>query len=703
MTDNNFLGNNPLLRLAIPLMFGIAISFTYETMSDDWMLLLLFSFVLMMSGMLSERVRVLFGIGAMSSMFAIGGIIEHKESESMLPRWSDTKGVYSAVFLETPRMGDKTVKALAQLQREDTDSLNGRIRGNVYLYFANCVEAENMAIGERIVFTGKVQNPKNAGNPSEFDYENYLHVKGISGTVYLPVGGWYKDGVTPLTFRMYALTLREQIVRLYSRMGFDENVASVLSALTIGDKSELTREIKETYSSSGASHILALSGLHLGVFYMLFSFLLPAWRSKRLYMFLREAVILFLLWMFAFVAGLSPSIVRAALLFTLLSIGRCLRRDISSVNTLSFAAIVILIFSPHSLFDISFQLSFAAVFAILLFHPYIREIFKCKINNTVYNYFADILSVSLAAQIGTFPFIWHAFGSFPLYFLVTNIFIIPLSFAIMALSVLLWFSTPFLFVQNGVAAIVNALVSIMNKGVGIIERLPYATLDMPYINVCETFFIATLLILFLYAAVKKRYLLLGIFSIFVMFFCMVKVWMFKKGEQNDYMLFYNSSKCPALHAICSRDTSYFISTVEETEVELDYIAHPYWKSESMNKPQWIVDDFSDENFKYKNGLVKFCNRRVKLLCDNSWQEDTIVQPVDLLYLCKGFTGRMEEVLEKYPTDRIVMDAGLHFMTRRRVTKECDLLGVFCIDIYKSGAVKFFCKDERMLPCFVADE
>ena len=212
--------------------------------------------------------------------------------------------------------------------------------------------------------------------------------------------------------------------------------------MTIGDKSELTSEITETFSSVGASHILALSGLHLGIFYMILSVLLPMWRNKRAFTLLRELLILMIIWSFVFVAGLSASLTRAALLFTIFSFGRCLRRDASSLNSLALAAIVMLLFSPRSLFDVSFQLSFAAVFSILLLRPSLRRLLAADRYGKVYGYVADVVTLSIAAQIGTFPFVWYYFGTFPLYFLFTNMLVVPVAFIIMSLAVLLWLSSP---------------------------------------------------------------------------------------------------------------------------------------------------------------------------------------------------------------------------------------------------------------------
>ena len=688
------LQNNPLVGLAVPLMAGVALASLCAVTLDVWLLLLLAFALLAALSLFFERLSLLFSASVMATMLAVGAVVWHKDALSMQPRWSETKGTFSAYFLETPRMGDKTTKCLAMLTREDGDSLGGRLSGLCYLYLANCVEAENLSIGEKITFSTKIKNPHNAGNPGEFDYEKFLYIKGVTGTAYLPIYSWKKVGRVEPTLRMRALALREKVVSLYERCGFDDEVRSVLSALTIGDKSELTREIKETYSSVGASHVLALSGLHIGIFYMILSTLLPAWRSRRAYTILREILIISIIWGFAFIAGLSPSIVRAAILFTLFSLGRCARRDGSSLNALAFAAIAIIIFSPRSLFDVSFQLSFAAVLSIILLLPSMRRLLLCDRHGKVYNYMADLLSLSFVAQLGTLPIIWYCFGGFPLYFLLANIVVVPASFLVMSTAVLLWLTSKIAFVSSGVVYVLGTLIELMNSLLKFIEALPCAKISLPYIDALAAWGVAFTLAFAAAMILTKRRSAITLFFVSVFATAAWAVHL-HSAEHRDYVQIYNTSQCTALHLVASRDTSYILS-FDERDEDFDYVLAPALRRARMAEPLWVVGDYKDENVVSRCGLVEFRGRRVKMLCDKSWQEDSVCVPVDVLFLCRGFKGTMEELLEKYPAKRVIMDAGLHAMSRRRVAKECGILGVECVDVSVVGALRFSCADGNLL-------
>ena len=692
-----------MLRLAVPLMAGIAVASFCDVSANGWALLFAVSLLLMVAGLCVERLRLLFGVGALSAMFFVGGVVQQKDAATMAPMWDETKGNYTATFLETPRMGDKSVKALVMLTREDGDTLSSRSQGVAYLYFANCVAAENFRIGGRVAFTGKVRNPENAGNPAEFDNKRYLYHKGVTGTAYLPIGAWREEGTAALTLRMRALALRESVVQLYARMGFDDEVRTVLSALTIGDKSELSRELKETFASVGAGHILALSGLHLGIFYMILSTLLPAWRTRRLYVVLREAAIVAAMWLFAFVAGLSPSIVRAATLFTLFSVGRCIRRDSYSVNALSFAAIAILLVSPRSLFDVSFQLSFASVFSILILYRPVRTLLGGDTLGAVYSYFADIIAISLVAQVGTLPFLCHYFGTFPTYFLLTNIVVVPMAFVIMLLAVLLWATFAIPFLGDCVTWLLNGAVSLMNSAVGSIESLPYSSLRLPYMDTAAVWGVA-LFILFLMCAIRgSRRLLFVSLAVVAVVATFSRIWYLHSHNHSDYILFYNSSKCPAVQLVVSRDCSYMLSTKERRYAELEYVTEPYLRRESFAVPVWVNGDYCDSNIVVKDGFTEFCGKSIQLLCDGGWEDDSASHPVDILYLCKGFKGKMERLLEKFPAEQVVMDAGLHYMSRQRVARECAALGQPFIDLSQSGAVFFNCREDSLLPHFAVNK
>ena len=234
--------------------------------------------------------------------------------------------------------------------------------------------------------------------------------------------------------KTYFLAQRAKLLDRLSESGVDGSVYAVVAAMTLGDKSQLTKELRDTYAVSGASHILALSGLHLGIIYTLLSLLL----SRRRWQVISQVVIIVCIWLFVFLVGMSASVVRSAVMITvyaLLSLGH---RDKMSVNTLAFAAIVMLLFNPKSLFDVGFQLSFMAVLAILLFYPLFESVWSQQFlfGHRLFRWLWTTLAVSCAAQIGVAPLIAYYFGRISCYFLLTNLVVVPAATLILYLSLL---------------------------------------------------------------------------------------------------------------------------------------------------------------------------------------------------------------------------------------------------------------------------
>lgn len=680
---------NPMLRLAIPFMTGIAVAWLCAVPLWLFLSFTVLSVLLLLAGMARRAPATLFGVAAMLAMFSLGAMAMNIDKQKDSARWSGEKGRFEALLLEVPKLGERTAKTLAMVQRIGRDSVpDMRREGLVYIYFANSVEAQQLQVGERVCFESKVQPPRNAGNPAEFDVENYYAVKGVTGSVYLPIDGWYSTGVCEPTLAMKFLLLREKIVSLFSSLGFDGNELSVLSALTVGEKRDLSQDIKELYAAVGASHILAISGLHVGIFYMIITLLFSFGGNRGAMMLLREGIAILLLWMFAAVAGFTPSVLRAAIIFTMLAIGKCLRRDNSSVNTLAFTAIAMLLCSPRYLFDVGFQLSFASVLSILLLAPCLQRWLRADNYGRFYGYVAGIVSISVAAQAGTFPFVWYYFGTFPLYFLLTNLLVVPAAFVIMLLSLLLLL--PLSPLQCVVAWLLQHLIGGMNASLNFISEMPGASLELPYVGLWGVAFVTLLILLFLHGVACRRPLFY-VGSPIVMLLFALGVFVAKENKTEEpYMLFFNSDKCPVAQFVKSSEESYIVSSLSSLDVELDYVSEPYWRREGIDTPQWLSDGFSGTTIRFKNNMAEFCGRRMMVLADDCWKENEEILPVDCLFLCRGFLGSIKELFSVYPATCIVLDATLYEHSRRRIVRECNELGLRYIDLSQAGAVKWLC-------------
>ena len=268
--------------------------------------------------------------------------------------------------------------------------------------------------------------------------------------------------------KTYFLAQRTKLLDRLSESGVDGSVYAVVAAMALGDKSQLTKELKDTYAVSGASHILALSGLHLGIIFTLLSLLL----SRRRWQVVSQVVIIICIWLFVFLVGMSASVVRSAVMFTvyaLLSLGH---RNQMSVNTLAFAAILMLLLNPMSLFDVGFQMSFMAVLAILLFYPFFESVWSQPFlfDHRIFKWLWTMMAVSCAAQIGVAPLIAYYFGRFSNYFLLTNLLVVPAATLILYLSLLV-------LLIPSLAYLLIYIVEALNHLLSWIATLPGASIE----------------------------------------------------------------------------------------------------------------------------------------------------------------------------------------------------------------------------------
>lgn len=687
MNASSFLKKNPLFKLAVPLVADIVIGWHCGVDTLHICLLAAVSSVAMFLGMSASVPKWLFGVGVSLLMLSVGLFAEECQEQGMAVQWSGEKRTYRAVLHEEPVVKGATVKVLAELSSCDTLGRAGvRDNGMVYLYFPRSVEAEQLGIGSEVSFEATILPFVNAGNPAEFDVEKFYYVKGITGYAYVGHDEWNFLGKVEPTLFMRALELRGAIAGMYSKLGFSDDGLALLSALTLGEKSDFPRELRESYSAAGASHILALSGMHLGVFYMLLLAVLPLWGRKRVAVILREAAVVALLWGFAFVTGLSPSVVRAAILFTLMSLGRCLQQDASGLNSLSLAAIMMLILSPHLLFDIGFQLSFSAVLSILLVAPPMQRMLRFEEHGRLYRYLMNLMILSIAAQIGTLPFVWHYFGVFPLYFLLTNFIVVPLAFVLMTLAVLLWvlFWAP--MAQYPIVLLLDVVIGLMNGAVGAVSSMPGASLSLPSIGVAGACFVALLLFMLSYSLItwKKWLLLLSICCAA----CLAAFVLMQPKEtiEDECIVVYNNNRNPLLHVVTREHGNYLVSTVPQLDAEYEYASLPFVKREKLPSPLWVDGNYCDSLLSLNDGLLQFGGLNVRLVDNGNWRENIYVRPADVVVLCRGFLGPIEELVEAYPSGCLVLDGSLYKRSRERILRECAALGIVPVDIQDTGAM-----------------
>ncbi|MBQ4387656.1 MAG: ComEC/Rec2 family competence protein [Prevotella sp.] len=307
---------------------------------------------------------------------------------------------------------------------------------------------------------------------------------------------------SPSALTAKATQVRQQLLQHYRSWGLDDEALGVVAAMTLGEKSALDRDLKDTYSRVGAAHILALSGLHLMIIYTVIAFFI-GWRRFRIF---SQVVIILSIWAFAVMVGMSPSVVRSAVmisLYALLSLGH---RDRMSVNTLALTAIIMLAVNPQSLYSISFQLSFMAVLAILLFNPLFYRLVPLHVlqHHRWLGILWGLTTVSLSAQIGTAPLVAYYFGRFSTWFLLSNYFVIPLASAVLYLTLGCLATGWWTVLHQMLISLLAGVVVLMNRLLQAVARLPYSSIEDLHPTVWQ--------VIFVYLVIGCGYVLLSLYT-----------------------------------------------------------------------------------------------------------------------------------------------------------------------------------------------
>ena len=316
----------------------------------------------------------------------------------------------------------------------------------------------------------------------DFDYGMYLRRQGIVGTAWAHRGNWQIVGHQPIKgIKAMAQQCQKFLHKQYQKMGVDGKELGIMSALTLGYREELDRDVQQSFSASGAMHVLAVSGLHTGIVWgiLMWVLTLGGWckpmyeeKGKR---WLLGVVILVLLWIYAFVTGLSPSVMRSALMLSFWELTYLMQRHTSRWNPILAAAVIILLINPLALWSVSFQLSFAAVMGIMLIASWMQQ--HIRLRSSWSKYFGGLLIVSIGAQLATMPLTLYYFGQTSNYFALTNLIVIPLAYIVLLLGLsTLAFSWCIVGEWLGIAA--KWCTWLMRQAVERIEALPYSTTQM---------------------------------------------------------------------------------------------------------------------------------------------------------------------------------------------------------------------------------
>ncbi len=415
---------------------------------------------------------------------------------------------------------------------EVNDSLGKtyKSQGSLLLYFNKHHTRQKPLVGERFIVRANASRFNDPANPGEFNYKQYLSRHNIHYQLFADSVHTFKSEVSETSLYRLAIIFRDQCLDIIRKHIQSPRELGVAEALLLGYKDDLDPDITSAFSRTGTLHVLAVSGLHAGIIFLLISFLTRSLKDRKRGKWVQLFLLLAGLWFYAFMTGLSSSVLRASVMFSIMSIGKILKHKPNIYNTLFASAFLLLLYNPLYIFDVGFQLSYLAVLGIVWIQPMISAWYNPRYKFDKYIW--DLLSVSLAAQFLTFPISLFYFHQFPNYFLLSNMLIIPLTTLILVGLIILlavnWI--PLMAVLTG--KILYGLIWFSNWLVTAIDRLPYSFMNGLYLNFLQLVFIyGIILFLISFLVHKKPWLLFCFLTCTLLCTCLLSYYRYEQNHQ----------------------------------------------------------------------------------------------------------------------------------------------------------------------------
>lgn len=396
------------------------------------------------------------------------------------------------VLREKLKTTDRYYRFVAQVKRINQKDCFGKML--IYGHKAYFHD-KNIGVGSRLCIASVVYTPQPQMNPGNFDYWDYLQLKNIYGQVFAQPQNTVVQGPPQQDLFYWIEQIRSRALLDLQKKSLSPTSAQVLAALIVGQQQEINAEIIRDFQSAGAVHILSVSGLHVGFIVLFLNFALQLLPKNRKTRWLKLGLILISLWGFALLAGLSASVVRSVTMYSLVAVALSLKRTTETVHTLLVSLMLILLVAPSLLFDVGLQLSYAALFFIVWLQPILASAWSPKYK--ISSYFWSIITVSLAAQIGTLPLSLYYFHQFPGLFLLTNVLIIPLIGLIMAVGVPMMMLAALGWTPQPGTTLIELLIRGLNfivHKIGALDDFVFQNIPFAFSMLCAAYFLNVCLI-----------------------------------------------------------------------------------------------------------------------------------------------------------------------------------------------------------------
>ena len=576
---------------------------------------------------------------------------------------------FIAIINDIPVVTEKFIKLSIELNSIESNNTWHYAEGKCIVYLKND-SVIKPALGNTVFINSKFSYVNEPKNPEEFDYKVFLENRNVFHTVYAKQEEFLVISKTNSVLRVtqFGTKIKAHLVSVLRNSGLSQEAFSICSALLVGYDDEIDGDIIQSFSHSGTLHILSVSGMHTGVLYAILIFIFSIFDKHDKYKKTKFCFVMVFLVMFVFITGLSPSVLRAAIMLSLILFGKTFYKQGNPYNTLLLSAFLILLFNPYLIKDVGFLLSYFAVFGIMYFYPILNKL--CVFENKILQWLWTSVLISVAATLFTLPISLYFFHQFPIWFVFSNLIIIPISMFIMFAAFLIVVLYKFVFVTQFLVYIVNGSTTVMLWFAKLTDSPKYGFVDFIYFSKVDLVFVSLIIALSLIIISTKQYkhvIVLG-FTIIAWFSATIYS-NYEQLHKKELIVFHVKQKSVfALRVGQSVYTNF--NTISEKEFQR--FVKPYLLTISNLK---VIPT--------KSNVLKY--ESVAILNVN--QDAPFIPQLNLNYIIVSNDAAIELTTNYKTKPLIIADCSNSYKFVKKLKKQCALFDCPLYLVKESGALK----------------
>jgi competence protein ComEC len=607
----------PFLRLVLLLILGIIISIILDLKPNfifeyTWLALFL---IIISLGLLLKKKWVYLNMHMLSvavylTVFLTGIILCNQKKEiHQSSHFSKHQSEQLIVNIkETPKIKGDIARFEVAVKYAVSNKKIELVTGNLLIALRiDTLKKPNLNYGDELLIYSKYTPTEAPYNPGEFNYKRFLSYKQVYHQSFINQQQVFKiDSNKGISLKAFALEFRAKQVAKFNKY-LSPSTYGIASTLILGDRADLGKDIIDTFTKTGTMHVLSVSGMHVALVVYLFSAILFFLNGSLRKRYLKAAIIIFLVWFYALITGLAPSIVRAAIMISLVVIAKAKLKQVNIFNILSLSAFILLLYNPFNIVDVGFQLSYLAVAGLIYIQPKIGLLYQP--NNKIIKYIWDIMAVSIAAQIATAPISLFYFHQFPIYFVLSNIFIVIPAMLIMYIGIgFLVFSFIKPLAQI-LGLVLDKIIDFNNYGLKLIEEIPNANITQIWFSVFEIIVFYLFIIFALKATTQIRFLKIAYMFLFVL---VISISYKKIKTINQKQVTFFSLRKNTAVAFIKGNNAVLITDLSIDENTFKFSVKPYLDSCQIDEIQ-LYNPHLTKNEK----IIKFEGKTLKIINQKS--------------------------------------------------------------------------------------